>query len=389
MAMAHTRLAMSLDVRSLRWILLVGAGMMGVFIFIDLAIVPDELTREYLVSRLVFQIPALLLLLAYTYHRTYEQYQQSALLLAVVVVTYANYWLIQQSWNQARFAFSYEGTLLYTFFGFFVVRMNFKFGITYVLLSLSGFAALMMFYPIYGDYNFVNLGFVAMAQSICLVGLFTLTRSLQQVDTLAERLHALSRLDQLTGLFNRRAYEQDGSIQFEQAKRSRIPLSVYLVDIDNFKDYNDGFGHQQGDVVIRMQADILRAVFRRQMDIIGRFGGEEFIIIAGSLGADEAQTMAQRILDQWAERKVPHGKGKGGPHVTCSIGVSILVPSGPLTLVQQIEFADRALYRAKENGRNRFEVATAVDGVPEIGAQDEKRLLQRRTNPDRRQMASG
>ena len=378
MAMSQTRRAMSLDVRSLRWIMLVGAAMMAVFIFIDLAIVPDELTREYLISRLALQIPALLLLLLYTFHRTYEQYQQSALLLAMVVITYANYWLIQQSWMQAEFAFSYEGTLLYTFFGFFVMRMNFKFGITYVLLSLIGFGALVLSYPIYGEYNFVNLGFVAMAQSICLVGLFTLTRSLNEVDTLAERLHAVSRLDQLTGLFNRRAYEKDGSLQFEQARRNGVPLTVYLVDIDNFKDYNDGYGHQQGDVVIRAQADILRTVFKRQTDIIGRFGGEEFIIIASSLGLDEAQAMASRVLDKWAERKEPHGKGKGGPYVSCSIGISTLVPSGKLKLTQQIEFADQALYRAKENGRNRFEVAPPPDDGADVGVQEEKRLVQRK-----------
>jgi len=349
-------IALSLNKTSLRWILLVGSVMMGIFIFIDLSIIPAALRNEYLISRLAGQIPALLLLLFYTYHASFERHQQTAILFSILVVTYANYWLIYQCWTKAGFAFPYEGTLLYTFFAFFVVRMNFGFGLIYVGLSLAGFAALLIGYPIYGEYNSVNFGFVAMAQSICLVGLFTLTNTLREVHTLADRLRDLSRIDQLSGLCNRRAYEEDGSMQFEQARRLHIPLTIFLLDIDNFKDYNDAYGHQQGDEVIRTQAEILKSVFKRQVDIVGRFGGEEFIVIANDMNHAPAQVMAQKVIDEWARRQVPHGKGAGGPFVSCSIGIASILPDKTMTLTTLIGWADDALYSAKHKGRNRFEL---------------------------------
>ena len=350
-------ISLSLNHNSLRWILLVASSMMAIFIPIDFTILPVELRPEYLISRLGFQIPALLLLLGCSFHPGYIRYQPPAILCTILVVTYSNYWLIQQCWIKASFAFSYEGTLLYTFFAFFVVRINFRFGAAYVALSLVGFTALMTSYPIYGEYNFVNLGFVAMAQSICLVGLFTLTGSLKEVHTLAEKLRELSRVDQLSGLFNRRAYEQDGTVQFEQARRLQVPLAIFLLDIDNFKDYNDAYGHQQGDEVIKIQAEILTSVFRRQVDIIGRFGGEEFIVIANNVNYNNAERMAKLVIDGWAERRVPHGKGSGAAYVSCSIGIASLVPNDSITLTKLIGLADEALYQAKDNGRNRYETA--------------------------------
>ncbi|MEH6557497.1 MAG: GGDEF domain-containing protein [Oceanicoccus sp.] len=348
-------IALSLNKTSLRWIILVGSLMMTAFIFIDLEILPPILQSEYLKSRVMFQIPTMLSLLAFTYYKDFEKYQQAAILLAITVVTYANYWLIQQSWLKAEFAFSYEGTLLYTFFAFFVVRLNFRFGIAYVLLSLLGFGVLVASYPIYGAYSSVNFGFVAMAQSICLVGLYTLTNSLKEIDNLAEKLHKLSRIDQLSGLYNRRAYEQDGHMQFEQARRLELPISVFLIDIDNFKDYNDAYGHQKGDDAIRVQAAILKSVFQRPMDVIGRFGGEEFIVIAIDMKHSAAEAMAQKIIDGWSAQHIPHGKGAAGPFLSCSIGIASIVPKKDITLTKMIGLSDVALYKAKNDGRNRYQ----------------------------------
>lgn len=325
---------------------------MTVFLVVDFTILPEILQADYLISRFGMQIPATLLLFAFTYHKDFAKYQQIAILLTILVITFANYWLIRQSWINAQFAFSYEGTLLYTFFAFFVIRLSFKFGIIYVILSLAGFAGLVFYYPIYGVYNTINFGFVAMAQSICLVGLFALTRSFTQVDNLTAKLHTLSRIDQLTGLYNRRAYEQEGNTQFEQALRMQIPISIFLIDIDNFKEYNDTYGHQKGDDAIRIQAHILKSIFKRQVDIVGRFGGEEFIVIANNITLFESEKLAQKVLDAWAEEKIQHGKGKGDAYLSCSIGVVNLVPSQETSLRKIIGMSDKALYEAKNAGRN-------------------------------------
>lgn len=335
--------------------------MIAAFVAIDFTILPSSLQTDYLISRFGVQIPATLLLLAFTFHKSFAKYQQIAILLTVVIVTFANYWVIQQGWIKAQFAFSYEGTLLYTFFAFFVLRLNFNLGIVYVLLSLLGFGALVLFYPVYGVYNSVNFGFVAMAQSICLVGLYTLTKSLEQVDSLTEKLHELSRIDQLSALLNRRAYEQDGKIQLEQARRLQIPITVFLLDIDNFKDYNDAYGHQKGDDVIRVQANILKLIFQRQTDIIGRFGGEEFVVITNDTTQSQSEELGQKIIDAWAAENINHGKGTGGAHISCSIGIVSIIPNRDITLTTLIGMADDALYGAKSDGRNCYQLYVAKD----------------------------
>ncbi len=351
-------ISLSVNTTTFRSILYVGSILVAIFALIDLRMIPDELHTNYLISRFGFQIPPILALALYSYHTSFKKHQQLATLLSILIVTYSNYWLIQQSWLIAEFAFSYEGTLLYTFFVFFVLRMNFKYGLIYVVISLIGFAMLVSMYPIYGTYNSVNLSFVAMAQFICLYGLYTLSGSLHRVEELTDKLEQLSRIDQLSGLFNRRAYEQDGNLLLENARRLKLSLCIFMLDIDNFKDYNDAFGHQKGDEAIKVQASILKRVFQRQSDIIGRFGGEEFIVITANMSDHDAQKMAQKVLDAWAEERIPHGQGSGAEYLSCSIGISNLVPKRKIKLEQLIGYADNALYDAKSNGRNQFQQYT-------------------------------
>ena len=331
---------------------------MGVFGIIDLRMMPESLHNDYLFSRFAIQIPTLLLVAAFTYHKSFERFQQVTILLMATIVTFANYWLIMTCWNKENFAFSYEGTLLYTFFAFFIMRINFKFGLVYVAVSLTGFGALVLEYPVYGEYNSVNFGFVAMAQLICLYGLYNLSKSLNKVSDLTAKLQELSRVDQLSGLFNRRAYEQDGKLLFEQAKRSEISVSIFMIDIDHFKDYNDAYGHQKGDEAIKTQAKILKSVFARESDIIGRFGGEEFIVIVNNIDATTSEKMARKILDAWGEKRIEHGHGKGGKYLSCSIGIMNIVPNKKMSFHDMIGMADNALYQAKSEGRNRYLIET-------------------------------
>ena len=352
-------ISLSISKERLRKILFIGSILLTVFVFIDLSIIPEVLHDDYKISRLGFQIPIILLLIAYSWHASFDKNRQMAILLTITVVTFANYWMIQQSWLKAEYPFSYEGTLLYTFFAFFVMRINFKYGLMYVVLSLLGFGALIIKYPVYGSFNTINFGFVAMAQTICLFGLYTLNDSLNKVDSLTVKLQELSRVDQLTGLFNRRAYEQDGKLLFEHTKRLKVSFCVIMIDIDNFKDYNDAYGHQKGDDAIRIQANILKSIFQRQSDILGRFGGEEFIIIVSNISESGAQKMAQRILNAWHKEQIPHGAGDGAEFLSCSIGIANKVPTGQETLESFIGEADEALFKAKDGGRNQFKVSSA------------------------------
>jgi diguanylate cyclase (GGDEF)-like protein len=173
-------------------------------------------------------------------------------------------------------------------------------------------------------------------------------RILAVYERLAEqniKLAELAATDELTKTKNRRRFREDLDLLFSQACRYNSPLSLIMLDIDHFKQYNDTFGHPAGDEVLRLVGATLREHLRTH-DVVARFGGEEFIILLPATGSDEALHVAERLRESLAECDWPHGK------VTASLGVSMLNSTTP-TAADLVDQADRALYQSKEQGRNR------------------------------------
>ena len=170
--------------------------------------------------------------------------------------------------------------------------------------------------------------------------------ALQEANAELERL---GRTDGLTGLENRRSWEQRLRAEYKRDARSGQPCSLVMFDIDHFKQVNDSYGHQVGDEVIRRIADTLRAV-ARDSDIAGRYGGEEFAVILPDTDADGALRFAERLRTAVAALDIEHEDGV--LHCSVSLGVALLEPTvaGP---EQWLERADQALYRSKHDGRNR------------------------------------
>jgi len=160
-------------------------------------------------------------------------------------------------------------------------------------------------------------------------------------------------IDPLTGLLNRRAFVQDAeALLLQQVARDR-PIGVLLVDLDNFKSINDRFGHPVGDKVLQVFAKTARGGLR-QTDLVGRLGGEEFIVILADAGHDNAFLVADRLRNAFAvNAAVVDGQAL---HATMSIGVSVIVDPRQ-SLAELMKLADQALYLAKARGRNRVEVA--------------------------------
>jgi diguanylate cyclase (GGDEF)-like protein len=162
-------------------------------------------------------------------------------------------------------------------------------------------------------------------------------------------------MDPLTGVYNRRYLERRLEDEFVKAKRHGLPLSVLILDIDHFKHVNDTFGHQAGDLVLSHIGKLLLAAARTS-DVVARFGGEEFVLIAAQTDVNGATSLAERVR-QYVER---HHLTVAGEHrkeikVTISIGVAICTAESidAKTLIAQ---ADSALYESKQNGRNRTEI---------------------------------
>ncbi|EJL04637.1 MULTISPECIES: diguanylate cyclase [Pseudomonas] len=168
-----------------------------------------------------------------------------------------------------------------------------------------------------------------------------------------QALEALSRRDALTGLANRRYFDELKEDELRRALRHKSPLAVLMCDVDFFKIYNDTYGHMQGDQCLKQIADTLRSVFGRSDELTARVGGEEFVVVLPNTDAAQAYDAAQRLRTSLAARELPHSGSQVSAFVTLSIGVAELDPDTMDHFDPLLQRADQALYRAKHQGRDR------------------------------------
>tara|TARA_R110000744_G_scaffold62323_7_gene128643 strand:- start:9921 stop:10973 length:1053 start_codon:yes stop_codon:yes gene_type:complete len=348
-------------VQKIRLIIALGTALMMSFIIADLSVIPEAVKPVYLTSRLGMQFPILATFFALTFLPFYQKIHDVVLCISLLLVCYANYWLIVQCWKIAEFSFSYEGTLLYGLFCMFIMRLSFKFSIIFVLFTILGFALIIFSYPVYAGFGMVNLGFVSLGLIISLIGVKQIENAFGRFQQLNEKLVRLNQIDQLTGLYNRGALEQQFDLMLSVSNRIGTSISVFMIDLDNFKDFNDGHGHLRGDEVIQTQAEILRQVFNRETDTVARYGGEEFIVISLGINAQASEALAAEVLREWVRRKIKHGKGQGQDFVSCSIGLISTQVDKETQKKHLIDTADKALYAAKDKGRARFINADNLD----------------------------
>lgn len=166
-------------------------------------------------------------------------------------------------------------------------------------------------------------------------------------------LRTIALIDGLTGVANRRQFEQVLPVSWSQCAREKQPLTVILLDIDFFKHFNDTYGHTEGDVCLRLVAQKIHDTVNRPYDLVARFGGEEFICILPNTDLIGGTYVAQQIVDSIVSLKIPHINSSISAFVTISAGVSSVVPEYDMSSTTLIEEADKQLYIAKDRGRNR------------------------------------
>lgn len=168
-----------------------------------------------------------------------------------------------------------------------------------------------------------------------------------------QKLEALTNVDGLTELANRRAFDTYLQQQWQHFQRQQQPLTLILCDIDHFKPYNDTYGHLKGDECLQQVADILRDIPRRGSDLAARYGGEEFALILPDTDGEGGLKVANRIRHRLAQLNLPHESSPTNNWITMSCGVASMIPNANHTPEDLIEKADRALYQAKQQGRDR------------------------------------
>lgn len=190
-------------------------------------------------------------------------------------------------------------------------------------------------------------------------------RRLQETN---EGLKVLTALDGLTGVANRRRFEEAFDLEWRRACRSDLPLAVVMIDIDHFKRFNDTYGHRRGDDCLKRVATALAGSLHRAGDLVARYGGEEFVVVLPGADEERAAAYAEVLRRGIEELAIPHRWGSPCGVVTVSLGVAGARPTAVDSAPALLDAADRALYRAKACGRNRVERSGASGPEPDPDA---------------------
>lgn len=199
----------------------------------------------------------------------------------------------------------------------------------------------------------------------CLIQISDSSNSIKREKMLRSHSEILKRdatTDSLTGIYNRRFFDEHYKICLGQAIRQKLPLSVLMVDIDFFKEYNDYYGHPNGDKALIKVAQTLKTQLSRATDVLARYGGEEFVLILPNLAQEHALQFADKLRAAVWDVAIPHLKSKISKQLSISIGVSTYDQLSELDAKSLIQSADSALYQAKQQGRNR--VAFLPPAIP-------------------------
>jgi diguanylate cyclase (GGDEF)-like protein len=189
----------------------------------------------------------------------------------------------------------------------------------------------------------------------CLIQITDSSTSIKREKMLRSHSEILKRdatTDSLTGIYNRRFFDEHYKMALGQAIRQKLPLSIFMIDIDFFKEFNDYYGHPAGDVALIKVASALKAKLSRSTDVVARYGGEEFILMLPNMPSENASSFADKLRLAILDLAIPHLKSRVAKKISVSIGVSTFDQASENAMSFLVNAADTALYKAKQNGRN-------------------------------------
>ncbi|WP_051333672.1 sensor domain-containing diguanylate cyclase [Aliagarivorans marinus] len=188
----------------------------------------------------------------------------------------------------------------------------------------------------------------------------------QQLADAIMQLEELSFMDSLTQVANRRSFDERLSELWVTHTREELPLSLLLLDIDCFKQFNDNYGHQKGDEALKVTAGLVSSVTKRGSDLVARYGGEEFAVLLPNTEEQGAEKVAGELVQAFEKRRFEHLFSKVKPHLTVSVGVATIQPAADRDYGELVAMADELLYKAKNSGRARY-CSNASESLTEVG----------------------
>nr|WP_320131665.1 diguanylate cyclase [uncultured Holophaga sp.] len=336
----------------------------------DLTMVPDVATTAILL-RLTFLTPVITVI-SVLLARPWFSRNREWLAAFQILVTALTLNLVVVASHHPNALHYHIGVMVVSIFGVILVRQRFWFAMgTSALISLIYTLGLYQMPGLPPEVRSNAITVLVATVIICLIASYQIEHDLRRgyLQALLQRIKAirlrdshdalaqLSKSDPLTGLANRRQLLEHLELAWNIALRTASPISLLFMDVDHFKEYNDHWGHQAGDVCLAAVAELLSASAHRSADLCARYGGEEFVLLLPYTTIEGALPLAQRIRRLIESSAIPHGHSPVSAVVTISCGVACLTPTPDRTSADLIDLADRALYQAKRNGRNRVHAA--------------------------------
>ncbi len=324
----------------------------------DRIVMPEVAALPALAARLAYMLPALALAFGMTFVPRAEYWYPRVtpviafgMLCAVLIL---GLWAWQHGEGRLIVRPMYAAIAIY-----FMLGLRFQVAVVVNAMGFLCYALLALFWAgLPGDELLYSLSTMLLTNVLCIAGAYKLEHAQRAVWLKARLLAGYALQDGLTGLANRRHFDEHFERIWKQGQRDRKAVSLLLVDIDRFKHYNDRYGHQAGDEALKAIARVLAASVRRPFDIATRYGGEEFAVLLYDAGMGAAEEAAESIMHGLREAAIPHADSATG-QLTVSIGIASAVPEAGRSAAGLLQLADQALYAAKDAGRNQMHVLEA------------------------------
>lgn len=299
-------------------------------------------------------------------NRHYRMLQQIVLFAAAsAAISMIVYWWLVEAGARP---FYFTGSLIILMAGLTLARLSFWYSL-YLAVVVPLFALPLIYFDTESDvvhwsvylYFYASVCGIGVAASFFLerssrrdfLSKLLLNREQKHLQDANSHLRLLVSSDPLTGIANRRHFDHAIAEEWRRARRGRYSISLLMIDIDYFKNYNDHYGHQMGDVSLKQVAVCLSQFAKRQGDLVARYGGEEFAVILPETGFAQGKLLAESMCARIEALHLPNQGSQVSDYVTISIGGTTFLPDGDLKKENMIKSADDALYRAKAEGRNR------------------------------------
>ena len=308
---------------------------------------PDDLVRFGV------ELPIALLALALTAPGLYERRFRVAIQLLAPAFGVALVFTAAVAADAQGLALASARLVLFTFFTWFMLGMTFYAALRANLVVVAAFAWASWQFRLPLDAAGYDLAVLLCANVFAGAGAWWLEAAIRAAFLERRRLAEVARLDGLTGLLNRAAFDAEFRRVWDQAVRDRERVCVLMLDIDHFKAFNDRYGHQAGDDTLRAVGRVLRAVARRPLDIAARYGGEELVAVLPGADREHAEHVARSLVEAVSELGVAHAASPTRSCVTASVGAACVEAVRELSNEAALRLADRALYQAKDGGRDR------------------------------------